>query len=62
LDEAAWLRRRQAMGIERLDERDTARISAAAPEREGRETSNDPQGIGGGDPVIRLFVDLSTAV
>ena len=34
------------MGIVRLGERDAARMSSEAREREGREGSNDPQGIG----------------
>lgn len=46
MDEAAWLRRRNAMGIVRWLGCDPVRLSSEGGEREGREASDHSQGIG----------------
>jgi hypothetical protein len=46
LDEAAWLRRRNAMGIVRRLGRDPVRLSNEAGEREGLLGSSEPVGVG----------------
>ena len=46
MDEAAWLRRRQPMGIVMPSERDAVRLSAGAREREGRLTTSAAPRVG----------------